>query len=124
MNENSYEEYMSTVLGYNIKPEFTYYNCGYNDYELEKLYPKLNNTLNKYIDEINIEITKKNLDECSEEIYKKLNVKESTKETKNLILDLIKIIILNKQINNCSKFAQNRNIQNRFPIGFNPYIDF
>ena len=94
MNENNYEEYMSTVLGYNIKPEPTYYNYNYNnDFELEKLYPKL-------------------------------NIKESFKETKNLILDLIKIIILNKKINNCQKFTQNRNVQNRFPIGFNPYIDF
>lgn len=125
MNENNYEEYMSTVLGYNIKPEPTYYNYNYNnDFELEKLYPKLNNTLNKYINEINMEITEKNLDEFAEEIYKKLNIKESFKETKNLILDLIKIIILNKKINNCQKFTQNRNVQNRFPIGFNPYIDF
>ena len=125
MNENNYEEYMSTVLGYNIKPEPTYYNYNYNnDVELEKLYPKLNNTLNKYINEINMEITEKNLDEFAEEIYKKLNIKESSKETKNLILDLIKIIILNKKINNCQKFTQNRNVQNRFPIGFNPYIDF
>lgn len=125
MNENNYEEYMSTVLGYNIKPEPTYYNYNYNnDVELEKLYPKLNNTLNKYINEINMEITEKNLDEFAEEIYKKLNIKESFKETKNLILDLIKIIILNKKINNCQKFTQNRNVQNRFPIGFNPYIDF
>lgn len=125
MNENNYEEYMSTVLGYNIKPEPTYYNYNYNnDFELEKLYPKLNNTLNKYINEINMEITEKNLDEFTEEIYKKLNIKESSKETKNLILDLIKIIILNKKINNCQKFTQNRNVQNRFPIGFNPYIDF
>lgn len=125
MNENNYEEYMSTVLGYNIKPEPTYYNYNYNnDFELEKFYPKLNNTLNKYINEINMEITEKNLDEFAEEIYKKLNIKESFKETKNLILDLIKIIILNKKINNCQKFTQNRNVQNRFPIGFNPYIDF
>lgn len=125
MNENNYEEYMSTVLGYNIKPEPTYYNYNYNnDFELEKLYPKLNNTLNKYINEINMEITEKNLDEFAEEIYKKLNIKESSKETKNLFLDLIKIIILNKKINNCQKFTQNRNVQNRFPIGFNPYIDF
>ena len=125
MNENNYEEYMSTVLGYNIKPEPTYYNYNYNnDFELEKLYPKLNNTLNKYINEINMEITEKNLDEFAEEIYKKLNIKESFKETKNLNLDLIKIIILNKKINNCQKFTQNRNVQNRFPIGFNPYIDF
>ena len=125
MNENNYEEYMSTVLRYNIKPEPTYYNYNYNnDFELEKLYPKLNNTLNKYINEINMEITEKNLDEFAEEIYKKLNIKESSKETKNLILDLIKIIILNKKINNCQKFTQNRNVQNRFPIGFNPYIDF
>ena len=125
MNENNYEEYMSNVLGYNIKPEPTYYNYNYNnDFELEKLYPKLNNTLNKYINEINMEITEKNLDEFAEEIYKKLNIKESFKETKNLILDLIKIIILNKKINNCQKFTQNRNVQNRFPIGFNPYIDF
>ena len=125
MNENNYEEYMSTVLGYNINPEPTYYNYNYNnDFELEKLYPKLNNTLNKYINEINMEITEKNLDEFAEEIYKKLNIKESSKETKNLILDLIKIIILNKKINNCQKFTQNRNVQNRFPIGFNPYIDF
>lgn len=125
MNENNYEEYMSTVLGYNIKPEPTYYNYNYNnDFELEKLYPKLNNTLNKYINEINMEITEKNLDEFAEEVYKKLNIKESFKETKNLILDLIKIIILNKKINNCQKFTQNRNVQNRFPIGFNPYIDF
>ena len=125
MNENNYEEYMSTVLGYNIKPEPTYYNYNYNnDFELEKLYPKLNNTLNKYINEINMEITEKNLDEFAEEIYKKLNIKESSKETKNLILDLIKIIILNKKINNCQKFTQNRNVQNRFRIGFNPYIDF
>ena len=124
MNENNYEEYMSTVLGYNIKPEPTYYNYNYNnDFELEKLYPKLNNTLNKYINEINMEITEKNLDEFAEEIYKKLNIKESFKETKNLNLDLIKIIILNKKINNCQKFTQNRNVQNRFPIGFNPYID-
>ena len=125
MNENNYEEYMSNVLGYNIKPEPTYYNYNYNnDFELEKLYPKLNNTLNKYINEINMEITEKNLDEFAEEIYKKLNIKESFKETKNLILDLIKIIILNKKINNCQKFTQNKNVQNRFPIGFNPYIDF
>lgn len=125
MNENNYEEYMSTVLGYNIKPEPTCYNYNYNnDFELEKLYPKLNNTLNKYINEINMEITEKNLDEFAEEIYKKLNIKESFKETKNLILDLIKIIILNEKINNCQKFTQNRNVQNRFPIGFNPYIDF
>ena len=56
MQNNDYEEYMRTVLGYNIKSEPTYYNYSYNNnnnfFELNKLYPKLNNTINEYINEI------------------------------------------------------------------------
>ena len=56
---------------------------------------------------------------------KKLNIKETSKETKNIILDLIKIIILNRKINdNKNNNFQNRGIQNRYPMGFNPYVDF
>ncbi len=128
MQNNDYEEYMRTVLGYNIKSEPTYYNYSYNNnnnfFELNKLYPKLNNTINEYINEISKEINEKSLNEISEEIYKKLNIKESSKETKNIILDLIKIIILDRKINDYKNNFQNRGIQNRYPIGFNPYVDF
>ena len=126
MQNNDYEEYMRTVLGYNIKSEPTYYNYSYNNnFELEKLYPKLNSTINKYIEEITKEINETNINEISEEIYKKLNIKDATKETKNIILDLIKIIILNRKINdNRYNNFQNRGIQGRYPMGFNPYVDF
>ncbi len=126
MQNSDYEEYMRTVLGYNIKPEPTYYNYSYNNnFELEKLYPKLNSTINKYIEEITKEINETNINEISEEIYKKLNIKDATKETKNIILDLIKIIILNRKINdNRYNNFQNRGIQGRYPMGFNPYVDF
>ncbi len=126
MQNSDYEEYMRTVLGYNIKPEPTYYNYSYNNnFELEKLYPKLNSTINKYIEEITKEINETNINEISEEIYKKLNIKDATKETKNIILDLIKIIILNRKINdNRYNNFQNRGIQVRYPMGFNPYVDF
>ena len=126
MQNSDYEEYMRTVLGYNIKPEPTYYNYSYNNnFELEKLYPKLNSTINKYIEEITKEINETNINEIAEEIYKKLNIKDATKETKNIILDLIKIIILNRKINdNRYNNFQNRGIQGRYPMGFNPYVDF
>lgn len=126
MQNSDYEEYMRTVLGYNIKPEPTYYNYSYNNnFELEKLYPKLNSTINKYIEEITKEINETNINEISEEIYKKLNIKDATKETKNIILDLIKIIILNRKINdNRYNNFQNRGIQGRYPMGFSPYVDF
>lgn len=126
MQNSDYEEYMRTVLGYNIKPKSTYYNYNFNNnkLELEKLYPKLNNIINEYINEITKEINEKSLNEISEEIYKKLNIKDSTKETKNIILDLIKIIILDRKINYYKKIFQNRGLQNIYPMGFNPYVDF
>ena len=45
MYDKNYEDYMSTVLGYNINQENTYYNNDYNfddfSYELEKNYQEM-----------------------------------------------------------------------------------
>ena len=43
MYDKNYEEYMSTVLGYNINQENTYCNYDYDNfsYDLEKNYPEI-----------------------------------------------------------------------------------
>ena len=54
MYDKNYEEYMSTVLGYNINQENTYYNNDYDDflYDLESKYPTIYQNLMEKIDKI------------------------------------------------------------------------
>ena len=51
MHDKNYEEYMSSVLGYNINQENTY--CSYNydnfSYDLEKKYPAIIQNFYKFL---------------------------------------------------------------------------
>ena len=57
MYDKNYEEYMSTVLGYNINQENTYCNYDYDNfsYDLEKNYPDIYKDLSEKIKQIDIQ---------------------------------------------------------------------
>ncbi len=129
MYDKNYEEYMSTVLGYNINQENTYYNndCNYDDfsYELEKNYPEIYHSLMEKINKIDIQNCKTDLDKQIEQLYMELKIKENTKDMKNLILDLLKILVIKEKIEERQSRFQNRSIYaNRGMRNYNPYIDF
>ena len=93
MNNQSYEEYMKSVLGYSIKPEDTYQktedyynipvNSLYNNYEIEKMYPKVYKAIYPKVCDvckrnINSEITEEYLEDMVNEVYNSLEQEENT----------------------------------------------
>ncbi len=101
MYDKNYEEYMSTVLGYNINQENTYCNYDYDSflYDLEKNYPSMYKNLMEKIQKIDMQNCQNNFNEIVEDLYKDLKIKENTKDMKNMIIDLLKIIIIKEKIN-------------------------
>lgn len=127
MHDKNYEEYMSTVLGYNINPENTYCSYDYDNfsYDLEKKYPALIQDLIEEIRKIDIKSCQNNFDEMMQEIYKNLKIKDNTKDMKNTIIDLLKIIIIKEKIEEHQMEVRNKNLYlNRGMRGYNPYIEF
>ena len=74
MYDKNYEEYMSTVLGYNINQENTYCNYDYDNfsYDLEKNYPDIYKDLSEKIKQIDIQTCQNNFDEIAQNLYKEL----------------------------------------------------
>lgn len=128
MYDKNYEEYMSTVLGYNINQENTYCNYDYDSflYDLEKKYPSMYKNLMEKIQKIDMQNCQNNFNEIVEDLYKDLKIKENTKDMKNMIIDLLKIIIIKEKINERQLEARNKNmyLNNRGFRGFNPYVEF
>lgn len=127
MHDKNYEEYMSTVLGYNINQENTYCSYDYDNfsYDLEKKYPALIQDLIEEIRKIDIKSCQNNFDEMMQEIYKNLKIKDNTKDMKNTIIDLLKIIIIKEKIEEHQMAVRNKNLYlNRGMRGYNPYIEF
>ena len=127
MHDKNYEEYMSTVLGYNINQENTYCSYDYDNfsYDLEKKYPALIQDLIEEIRKIDIKSCQNNFYEMMQEIYKNLKIKDNTKDMKNTIIDLLKIIIIKEKIEEHQMEMRNKNLYlNRGMRGYNPYIEF
>ena len=127
MHDKNYEEYMSTVLGYNINQENTYCSYDYDNfsYDLEKKYPALIQDLIEEIRKIDIKSCQNNFYEMMQEIYKNLKIKDNTKDMKNTIIDLLKIIIIKEKIEEHQMEVRNKNLYlNRGMRGYNPYIEF
>ena len=128
MYDKNYEEYMSTVLGYNINQENTYCNYDYDSflYDLEKNYPSMYKNLMEKIQKIDMQNCQNNFNEIVEDLYKDLKIKENTKDMKNMIIDLLKIIIIKEKINERQLDSRNKNmyLNNRGFRGFNPYVEF
>ena len=127
MYDKNYEEYMSTVLGYNMKQENTYCNYEYDNfsYDLEKNYPDIYKELTEKIRKLEIETCQNNLDEVTQNLYKELKIRETTKDMKNLIMDLLKILIINEKILESQLDMRNKNLYlNRGMRGYSPYVDF
>lgn len=128
MYDKNYEEYMSTVLGYNINQENTYCNFDYDSflYDLEKNYPSMYKNLMEKIQKIDMQNCQNNFNEIVEDLYKDLKIKENTKDMKNMIIDLLKIIIIKEKINERQLESRNKNmyLNNRGFRGFNPYVEF
>ncbi len=127
MYDKNYEEYMSTVLGYNINQENTYYNYDYDDflYDLESKYPTIYQSLMEKIDKIENQKCKDNFEEIIENLYKELKIKENTKDMKNMIIDLLKILVIKEKVEERQLEMQNKNrYLNRGMRTFNPYADF
>ena len=128
MYDKNYEEYMSTVLGYNINQENTYCNYDYDSflYYLEKNYPSMYKNLMEKIQKIDMQNCQNNFNEIVEDLYKDLKIKENTKDMQNMIIDLLKIIIIKEKINERQLEARNKNmyLNNRGFRGFNPYVEF
>lgn len=128
MYDKNYEEYMSTVLGYNINQENTYSNYDYDSfsYDLEKNYPSIYKNLIEKIQKIDVQNCQNNFNETVENLYKDLKIKENTKDMKNMIIDLLKIIIIKEKINERQLETRNKNmyLNNRGYRVFNPYVEF
>ena len=127
MYDKNYEEYMSTVLGYNINQENTYYNYDYDDflYDLESKYPTIYQSLMEKIDKIENQKCKDNFEEIIENLYKDLKIKENTKDMKNMIIDLLKRLVIKEKVEERQLEMQNKNrYLNRGMRTFNPYADF
>lgn len=64
MHDKNYEEYMSSVLGYNINQENTYCNYDYDafSYDLEKKYPVIIQDLMEELRKIDIKSCQNNLE--------------------------------------------------------------
>ncbi|CDE10342.1 unknown [Clostridium sp. CAG:354] len=127
MYDKNYEEYMSTVLGYNINQENTYCNYDYDNfsYDLEKNYPDIYKDLSEKIKQIDIQTCQNNFDEIVQNLYKELKIKENTKDMKNLIIDLLKILIIKEKVAERQSEIQNKNMYlNRGMRRYSPYVDF
>ncbi len=127
MYDKNYEEYMSTVLGYNINQENTYCNYDYDNfsYDLEKKYPDIYKDLCEKIKQIDIQTCQNNFDEIAQNLYKELKIKENTKDMKNLIIDLLKILIIKEKVAERQSEIQNKNMYlNRGMRRYSPYVDF
>ena len=127
MHDKNYEEYMSTVLGYNINQENTYCSYDYDNfsYDLEKKYPALIQDLIEEIRKIDIKSCQNNFYEMMQEIYKNLKIKDIAKDMKDTIIDLLKIIIIKEKIEEHQMEMRNKNLYlNRGMRGYNPYIEF
>ena len=127
MHDKNYEEYMSTVLGYNINQENTYCSYDYDNfsYDLEKKYPALIQDLIEEIRKIDIKSCQNNFEEMMQEIYKNLKIKDNAKYMKDTIIDLLKIIIIKEKIEEHQMEMRNKNLYlNRGMRGYNPYIEF
>ena len=127
MYDKNYEEYMSTVLGYNINQENTYCNYDYDNfsYDLEKNYPDIYKDLGEKIKQIDIQTCQNNFDEIAQNLYKELKIKENTKDMKNLIIDLLKILIIKEKVAERQSEIQNKNMYlNRGMRRYSPYVDF
>ena len=127
MYDKNYEEYMSTVLGYNINQENTYCNYDYDNfsYDLEKNYPDIYKDLSEIIKQIDIQNCQNNFDEIVQNLYKELKIKENTKDMKNLIIDLLKILIIKEKVAERQSEIQNKNMYlNRGMRRYSPYVDF
>lgn len=127
MYDKNYEEYMSTVLGYNINQENTYCNYDYDNfsYDLEKNYPDIYKDLSEKIKQIDIQTCQNNFDEIVQNLYKELKIKENTKDMKNLIIDLLKILIIKEKVAERQSEIQNKNMYlNREMRRYSPYVDF
>lgn len=127
MHDKNYEEYMSSVLGYNINQENTY--CSYNydnfSYDLEKKYPAIIQNLIEEVRKVDIKSCQNNFDEMLQEIYKNLKIKDNAKDMKDTIIDLLKIIIIKEKIEEHQMEMRNKNLYlNRGMRGYNPYIEF
>lgn len=92
MNNQSYEEYMRAVLGYPANVEDTYRNTedyytmpmnnSYQDYELEKMYPKVYRTIYPKVCSVcqrsmNSEITQEALEDMVNEVYTSLEAENN-----------------------------------------------
>ena len=112
MYDKNYEEYMSTVLGYNINQENTYCNYDYDNfsYDLEKNYPDIYKDLSEKIKQIDIQTCQNNFDEIAQNLYKELKIKENTKDMKKLIIDLLKILIIKEKVAERQSEIQNKNM--------------
>ncbi len=127
MYDKNYEEYMSTVLGYNINQENTYCNYDYDNfsYDLEKNYPDIYKDLSEKIKQIDIQTCQNNFDEIVQNLYKELKIKENTQDMKNLIIDLLKILIIKEKVAERQSEIQNKNMYlNRGMRRYSPYVDF
>ena len=127
MYDKNYEEYMSTVLGYNINQENTYCNYDYDNfsYDLEKNYPDIYKDLSEKIKQIDIQTCQNNFDEIAQNLYKELKIKENTKDMKKLIIDLLKILIIKEKVAERQSEIQNKNMYlTRGMRGYNPYVNF
>ena len=127
MYDKNYEEYMSTVLGYNINQENTYCNYDYDNfsYDLEKNYPDIYKDLSEKIKQIDIQTCQNNFDEIAQNLYKELKIKENTKDMKKLIIDLLKILIIKEKVAERQSEIQNKNMYlNRGMRRYSPYVDF
>ena len=127
MYDKNYEEYMSTVLGYNINQENTYCNYDYDNfsYDLEKNYPDIYKDLSEKIKQIDIQTCQNNFDEIAQNLYKELKIKENTKDMKKLIIDLLKILIIKEKVAERQSEIQNKNMYlNRGMRGYNRYVNF
>lgn len=127
MHDKNYEEYMSSVLGYNINQENTYRSYDYDNffYDLEKKYPAIIQNLIEEVRKVDIKSCQNNFDEMLQEIYKNLKIKDNAKDMKDTIIDLLKIIIIKEKIEEHQMEMRNKNLYlNRGMRGYNPYIEF
>lgn len=127
MHDKNYEEYMSSVLGYNINQENTYCSYDYDNfsYDLEKKYPAIIQNLIEEARKVDIKSCQNNFDEMLQEIYKNLKIKDNAKDMKDTIIDLLKIIIIKEKIEEHQIEMRNKNLYlNRGMRGYNPYIEF
>ena len=123
MYNQSYEEYMRSVLGYNMNPSNTYtsINDAYTnagnmqfvniagDVDLDGMYPDIYNIVyplvQKKCRQCNSTITKETIDDMVDEIYEivepsKEADKKETRQKNFILSDLIKILLLRELIGN------------------------